>query len=744
MRLAGSVARIVMADWGTRMMTMLKENNIKVDLAACYVDDVRFVTSYIEKGVRWESKQKRFMKKDEWLEEDKAENVSDEQRTARELKKAMNSIFPNIQFTTEIPEDFHDGRLPTLDCTIWLENGRIMYSFYEKEMNSPFCILEQSALPDNTKISSLSQDVVRRMLNTSELVPQEERNNIVEKFISKLRRSGYRKDQVKEIIKAGLKGYERKLEKAKKEGKSVHRDAKSTSKLRFKKKLTAKTNWFKKDKKNEMTEKVAKKKTNNRVFKKTEMTAAWANTSPVAVLFVAKTPGGELAKRLRLEENEIERMTGDRIKIVERAGVMVKRILHKSNPWAGGNCGRGACLICRQEKGGGDCKKRNITYKTQCLLCHENGKVRQYFGESSRTGFERGQEHENDFLKHKEESHMFKHWLEEHPGNEKPTFSMKVLRGHSSSFVRQIHEAVLIEMNVENVLNSKGEYNRCQLPRLGVKMGVKDVQENDTPSEMTENDIFSCLKGETNKRKDEEHESWPQNKRRKFRVGKPTKTPTSKRPTYENGDGRPGKKARMEMSSQSGDEQKNRHIPTIVVTPAYEDNQTALNTTTTTTPAQLRNLPVCEIEGSRITKCDYNVHDQPTNCSSLAKKSSSPNLSKSLKPYSSPNSVKQIISFFEDCTVYKQGGETSNSIAKIKTDASPTLMKKTENNAYPPPSITTQNAKSELKTNLQLKSKQKKSKLCPPALFKFKKISDHFSTPKPPIRDQEGDHTDQP
>ena len=41
MRLAGSVARIVMAEWGSRFMKKMEENNIKVWLAACYVDDVR-------------------------------------------------------------------------------------------------------------------------------------------------------------------------------------------------------------------------------------------------------------------------------------------------------------------------------------------------------------------------------------------------------------------------------------------------------------------------------------------------------------------------------------------------------------------------------------------------------------------------------------------------------------------------------------------------------------------------------
>ena len=42
------------------------------------------------------------------------------------------------------------------------------------------------------------------------------------------------------------------------------------------------------------------------------------------------------------------------------------------------------------------------------------------------------------------------------------------------SFERQICEAVKIQYNRQNnILNSKSEYNRSSIPRLGVKMGDK-------------------------------------------------------------------------------------------------------------------------------------------------------------------------------------------------------------------------------------------------------------------------------
>ena len=82
-----------------------------------------------------------------------------------------------------------------------------------------------------------------------------------------------------------------------------------------------------------------------------------------------------------------------------------------------------------------------------------------------------------DYLDEKDDSHMMKHHMTEHPNMKDPVdFSMKVLKAHKTAFARQVHEAVLIKMNEHtNILNSRGEFNRCQLPRLSVMMGEKEV-----------------------------------------------------------------------------------------------------------------------------------------------------------------------------------------------------------------------------------------------------------------------------
>ena len=97
----------------------------------------------------------------------------------------------------------------------------------------------------------------------------------------------------------------------------------------------------------------------------------------------------------------------------------------------------------------------------------------QYVGESARSAYERGKEHMEGYKQGREENHMVKHKLMDHPGEE-VTFKMKVLVRHRSAFERQVTEAVLIEMKEKDgLLNSKGGFNRCALPRIQVTIGDK-------------------------------------------------------------------------------------------------------------------------------------------------------------------------------------------------------------------------------------------------------------------------------
>ena len=100
-------------------------------------------------------------------------------------------------------------------------------------------------------------------------------------------------------------------------------------------------------------------------------------------------------------------------------------------------------------------------------------------GESSRSSYERGGEHADDYRKETSDSHMHKHATTDHHGEENPTFSFKVVKSFQNALARQVSEAVRLRRRGDIVLNSKGVYNRCALPRLLVEQNEKIVGEDE-------------------------------------------------------------------------------------------------------------------------------------------------------------------------------------------------------------------------------------------------------------------------
>ena len=347
-------------------------------------------------------------------------------------------------------------------------------------MKTPFCIMKSSAMSEKSKIQILSQDLIRRMLNVCESVPQSERNKIINNYTDRLARSGYNKNQIKEIIVSGLTGYEKKVAKAARENVPLHRPASATLKSRLNKKLTQRQNWFK-GKKN---------KDENQSSKKPNIAREVVDPPIVSVMFVQQTPHSQLLHQLRLTESKISAVTEDRVKIVERSGTKLKHLLVSSDPWSNTKCNDSKCLVCSNPLNSNfSCRKRNICYKTYCLKCaneagldeksirkNVNGDIKFYFGETFRDANTRGSEHLSDFKRKSEDSHMMKHVCEDHPGSKDIKFGISVIKKHKSSFERQIFESILIFRGGKNVLNSKSEFSRCVVPRLSAMIGEETNQ----------------------------------------------------------------------------------------------------------------------------------------------------------------------------------------------------------------------------------------------------------------------------
>ena len=223
---------------------------------------------------------------------------------------------------------------------------------------------------------------------------------------------------------------------------------------------------------------------NKRVDRTYQVKKSKPDPPTISVMFVEQTVGGVLAKRLQEVEDRLAAITGYRVRITETSGSQLCRILPNTNPWGQGDCERVECYTCSQSgERLEDCKKRNILYESVCLVCNKEdtgGKFKSkweefkkmkgiYVGESARSLFERVGEHWQDVRSVNSESHMLKHWHDQHKDQEgAPRFCVRLVSSFGDALTRQISESVRIDLRGENVLNSRTEYSRCRIPRLTI------------------------------------------------------------------------------------------------------------------------------------------------------------------------------------------------------------------------------------------------------------------------------------
>ena len=194
------------------------------------------------------------------------------------------------------------------------------------------------------------------------------------------------------------------------------------------------------------------------------------------VLFVPVTKGGGLGKELRKREEEINKYSKERIKIIEDGGVQMKDFLVKKDPFPNLKCGRKNCLICNSEVAETlkiPCNSNNIGYRLNCDTCIERGQTKVYEGESSRAARVRGTEHLRDLKNEKMDSALFKHKENEHK-SEEMKISMEITKKFKDPLTRQANEAVRINNRGKSeLLNSKSEFNHPPTARISVERRTK-------------------------------------------------------------------------------------------------------------------------------------------------------------------------------------------------------------------------------------------------------------------------------
>ena len=430
LKVTQALARLYMLWWDQKFLKIAKEAGAKISMYKRYVDDTNIIIQGIEPNTEWDEESKKLKTTaTTTIANDPIQEAMDV-RTAREIKKIANSISQFIQWEEAVPSNSINGKLPILDLQCWPSNSTtIMYEFYRKPMANTQIMLYNSAMPEQIKRKTSSQEVIRILRNCHPNLPWQHKAIHLNQFAQRLRTSGYPEKMRAEIIQSGLKGYNKMREQELNGGRPVNRRKEDNRNQRRKEKSNTTRNWY--------------KNKNNKYH---------------TVLFVPCTPRGTLAKRLREVEERGHRDRGWRVKVVEMSGQTIRSQISKANPWPNKTCEDPKCFPCKEEKGGGNCQRKNVGYCITCKACKA-----EYHGETSRNMLTRGEEHLRALENKSKNSVLWNHCVTHHQGEETP-FTMKATGYYTEPLTRQINEAVRIH-HCTNLMNRKGEWRKTAAPR---------------------------------------------------------------------------------------------------------------------------------------------------------------------------------------------------------------------------------------------------------------------------------------
>ena len=287
---------------------------------------------------------------------------------------------------------------------------------------------------ERTKRAILTQEGVRRLINTSLEYGKEVRDEILSNYMQKLFNSGYDQKFRTEILLSVFKAFRNIIKKHESGEKPLHRDREFEKEERRRTKNNKVKSWYRK------------------------------NNQYDSVMFVPLTPGSVLKSRIqdRIQAGQL------RIKLVEFSGPKIVDIVKQKVKSGQGEerCGQDDCLVCNGEKAG-KCRKRGIVYRIWCRKCASEGVRSVYIGESGNCSYERGRQHWQDYLstnvETRNKSVLRRHVESVHNGNEEGVeFEMVVTDIFKNDPMgRQIMEGVKMrEMIVDHIMNSAIEFHQ--------------------------------------------------------------------------------------------------------------------------------------------------------------------------------------------------------------------------------------------------------------------------------------------
>ena len=440
-KLTERLGKVLMKRHDRKYVEKLAALGLESEDFARYVDDETEVMAAVEPGVRYDGE--RLVKIEELVEED--EGIEEDLRTMNLLKTIANDITECVQFTVDCPSLNQDKRVPVLDLGVSVEDGQVVHDHYEKPCASKFVIPYTSAHSKKMKMAVLVEEGVRRLRNTSRGLDWARSRVVMEKWSRKLRRSGYPTTVRHQVIKTALERWDKMCEEEDAGVRPVHRPREWKEKERRQAKEKKRQNWHQ------------------------------SKEGQVSAPLIIDPTAGSLAEELKDVCRKFEEVTEMRVAVQERAGNALKH-LAKSEPLKIPGCGRDDCFPCLTSRPG-KCEKNGVGYKILCETCRRAGRLSWYDGETGCNCYTRGKQHAAALRLEDEDNALWKHCLVEH-GGVKAEFSMKQTNVFKSCLVRQVNEAVRIEMSTADcVMNSKAEFHQAPLVRVVPVTGLLEEQE---------------------------------------------------------------------------------------------------------------------------------------------------------------------------------------------------------------------------------------------------------------------------
>ena len=195
-----------MMDWWARKIREIEEKSqllaqinpvmfepMQIHMLRKYVDDCLVVMEQMKLGVRWDQGKEAFLWSEQMEQEDRNSNLDPEENTMKQFACMASGVTKCLQFTFDSPKSNPSGAMPVLDTAMWggreqRESGIppdmldkeglvmtrvgelkeiVLYRFYQKPMTNLLVNLASNAAPDQMKISTVSNKIIRRLKTTS-------------------------------------------------------------------------------------------------------------------------------------------------------------------------------------------------------------------------------------------------------------------------------------------------------------------------------------------------------------------------------------------------------------------------------------------------------------------------------------------------------------------------------------------------------------------------------------------------